>query len=337
MTDLVEQKKSRRGFWIAFIVVVPVISILCGVYSGYLYATRSTPQNTLSAFCSAVQSGDDLKAYSQYSNAYQHSYPRQQFESDLSADKVISCTYGAVRLSGNKVATGLKLIHASRATDAGTVSLSQDGNNVWKINNGVSLATPLETVKTFCDAIQHGDYKAAHNEFTASYQREYPEQQFESDLSADKVASCAHDAVAVSGASALTHLTLVHASKMINADTISLSQDGNNVWKINNGVNLSTPLEAVNTFCTAIQHGDYQMAYAQFASDFQKIVSQQDFVAAFSQANVTACTHDSPTVFGSDATAMLKLVSDSNSGYSEVVLLVQDASNGWKIERVQLQ
>src|SRR6266849_4472558 len=96
----------------------------------------------------------------------------------------------------------------------------------------------------------------------------------------DKVISCTHTSIAVSGPSALTHLTLVHASKVTNNDLVILSQDDNDMWKIESGIHLSTPLETVNAFCNAIQSGNYQMAYTQLSENFQKPVSKREFVSA---------------------------------------------------------
>lgn len=334
MLDHPDQKKNYRGYWITFMVVVPLLSIVIGVYAGFLYATRPTPEKTLYAFCIALQSGNDLQAFSQYSNAYQHTYPKQQFESDMTGDKVISCTYGAIRLSGNKAITRMRLVHASGITNTDTVILSQ--NNEWKIESGIHLSTPLETVNTFCNAVKRGDYGAAHDQFIGGYQRDYPEQQFASDMILDKVISCTHTSIAVSGPGALTHLTLVHASKVTNNDLVILSQDDNDVWKIESGIHLSTPLETVNAFCNAIQSGNYQMAYAQLSADFQKTVSEQEFVSALAQSMMTSCSHNSLTISGTSATAMLKLVNAFSPAYSEVVILVQDSSSDWKIEDVRL-
>lgn len=334
MIDHTGQKKGRRWLWISFVVLVPLLSIAFGFYSGFLYVNRPTVEKTLSAFCSAVQSGDDAKAYAQLSSAYQHAYPRQQFESDLAGDKVTSCIYGSVRLSGIKAVSRMSLVHASGMTNSNMISLSQDAgsNSEWTITSGIHLSTPLKTMTTFCNAVQHGDYKTAHSQLVNIYQQAYPEQQFASDIVQDKVISCTHAAIVISGSTASTILTLVHASKMTNTDIISLSQDGNNIWKIENGIHLSTPLETLNTFCNALQSGNYQMAYMQFSQDFQKTVPEQDFAGAFAQNNGVSCSHEALTISGNSATAMVKLA----SAYNTLVLLVQDSSNAWKIGDVRL-
>jgi|GEM_PF-1485219 len=338
MLDHPDQKKNHRGRWIMFMVAVPLLSIVCGAYAGFLNATRPTPEKTLYAFCIALQSGNDLQAFSQYSNAYQHTYPKQQLESDMTGDKVISCTYDALRLSGNKATTRMRLVHASGITNTDTVILSQEGgsNNEWKIESGIHLSTPLETVNTFCNAVQKGDYRAAHDQFISGYQGDYPEQQLASDMVLDKVISCSHTSIAMSGSNALTHLTLVHASKVTNNDLVILSQDDNDMWKIASGIHLSTPLETVNAFCNAIQSGNYQMAYTQLSANFQSTVSEREFVSALAQSMMTSCSHNSLTISGTSATAMLELVNAFSSAYSDFVILVQDSSSDWKIEDVRL-
>jgi len=333
MLDQDGQKKNRRWFWTVFVVVVPLLSAAFGVYSGFQYVNRPTPEKTLGTFCDAVQRGDETTAYAQFASAYQYAYPKQQFASDIAVDKVISCSFGAVKLSGMRAMTGMSLIHASGMTNSDMVSLSQDGgsSNAWTIESGLHLSTPLQTVARFCNAVRSGDYNAAHNQFTSEYQHDYPEPQFASDMLQDKVSSCNYAAIVVSGSSASTVLTLVHVSKMMNTDVISLSQDGNSVWKIANGIHLSTPLEALNTFCNALQHGNYQVAYMQLSEDFQKTVSEQEFVSGFTQNPVTSCSHDSLTIAGNSATSTVKLASALIPSYSELVLLVQDSSSNWKI------
>jgi Domain of unknown function (DUF4878) len=121
-----------------------------------------------------------------------------------------------------------------------------------------------------------------------------------------------------------------------NNDLVILSQDDNDMWKIESGIHLSTPLETVNAFCNAIQSGNYQMAYTQLSTDFQKTVSEQEFVSALAQSMMTSCSHNSLTISGTSATAMLKLANAFSPVYSEVVILVQDSSSAWKIEDVRL-
>jgi limonene-1,2-epoxide hydrolase len=333
MHDQSRQKKGHRWFWAAFVIIVPLLAAAFGVYSGFQYVNRPTPEKTLSVFCIAVQSGDETTAFAQFTNAYQHAYPSQQFKSDITIDKVTSCSFGTVKLTGKRAVTRMTLVHTSGVTNSDMISLGMDGGsgNEWLIESGLHLSTPLQTMTTFCDAVRNGDYNAAHNQFTDGYQHEYPEQQFASDMSQDKVISCSHAAFVVSGTSASSVLTLIHTSKMVNTDVISLSQDGNEIWKIANGIHLSTPLETLNTFCNALQSGNYQMAYMQLSQDFQKTVSEQEFVSAFTQNAVTSCSHNTLTLSGNSATSTVKLASALIPAYSELVLLVPDSSSNWKI------
>ena len=334
MLDPPQKKKSHRGFWIAFVVVVPLLSVAFGVYNGLLFVNRSTPEKTLNAFCNAMQRKDDLEAYGQYSSVYQRTYPEQQFGSDMSLDRVVSCSYDSISVSGSRAVTRMRLVYASGAANDNTVILRQDSD--WKIDGGMNFSTPRRTLETFCLAMQRGDYPLAHDQFITQYQSGYSEQQFERDALLDKVTSCSFGPVSLSGSSALTNLVLVHASKAADDDPITLSQDGKDVWKIAHGINLSTPLTTMNAFCNAMQSGDYQTAYNQFSDQFQKTVSQQVFVAAFSRNKVSSCLHDSPAISGMSAMTMVKLVIASGLAFRDAVILVQDSSTGWKIDDVKL-
>src|SRR5262249_59902648 len=117
MLDSIRQRK--REFWIALVLLMPLLSITTGIYAGVTSATRSTPDKTLATFCNAMRSGDTSRAYSQYSSQYQRSYPRQQFESDMSADAVSLCSYNSISVSnaGDGAIARLRLVYASGAAD----------------------------------------------------------------------------------------------------------------------------------------------------------------------------------------------------------------------------
>jgi len=78
------------------------------------------------------------------------------------------------------------------------------------------------------------------------------------------------------------------------------------------------------------------MAYTQLSANFQSTVSEREFVSALAQSMMTSCSHNSLTISGTSATAMLELVNAFSSAYSDFVILVQDSSSDWKIEDVRL-
>jgi len=339
MLDLVEQKMlHHREWWIAFMVIVPLLSVATGVYAGFSYADRATPDKTLTTFCNAMKSGDALEAYSQYSVKYQRAYVKQQFESDMVADDVISCSYSSVSLSGNRAVTELKLVFASGATDSDTVTLSQDDSskNEWRIDSEVNLS-PGGMLATFCNALKSGDYRTAYARFVGQYQHRYPAQQLEADLQRDKIVSCAYDSISISGGDGLAMVTFAYSSGVVDNDVVTLNQDDTNTWKIENGIKLATPLKTLSMFCSTMQSGDYATAYDQFSSDFQDVIPEQEFAAIFTQNKVISCTYSSLSVSGTSATAMLKLANDAGLAYSDIVTLVQQGGNDWKIDRVVLR
>ncbi len=329
----------KREFWIALILLMPLLSITIGIYAGVSTATRSTPDKTLTAFCNALQSGNSSGAYSQYSHHYQRAYSKRQFESDIYADTVISCSYDSISTSSSGEAIArLKLVYASGATEKDTVILSQDSSNKneWKIDRGMRLSTPGRMLDTFCASLQSGDYQAAHAKLVERYQREYPTQQLKYDVSVDKVVSCAHGPVSASGASGLAMLTFVHASGVLDNDIITLSQGRANTWKIENGINLATPIRTLAIFCAAMQGGDYQAVYDQFSNAFQDLLPEPQFAAIFSQNKITSCKYGPFSIAQTRAEAILKLSNTAGLAYRNIVNLVQQGASDWKIDNFGL-
>ena len=92
--------------------------------------------------------------------------------------------------------------------------------------------TPGKTLDVFCNALQGEDYLSAYNQFSKKLQGTVSETTFASILSQDKIIACTHGPTNDSGRSTTTGLKLVHASKGINNDVVTLSRDSNNDWKI---------------------------------------------------------------------------------------------------------
>src|SRR5215469_5896722 len=338
MFESIAQRK--RELWIALILLLPLLSITIGIYVGVSSATRSTPDKTLAAFCNAMQSGNTPRAYGQYSSRYQRTYSQQQFESAVSADIVISCSYNSILVSnsGDTARARLRLVYASGATEKDIVTLSRGSSskNEWKIDSGMSLSTPVGLLDTFCTAVQAGNYNAAHAAFVDRYQHEYPIKQLKNDVSIDKVVSCTHDAVSVSGINGLATLTFVHTSGVLDNDIVYLSQDHTNTWKIENGINFATPIRTLAIFCGAMRGGDYQTAYDQMTNTFQDAVPEPQFAAIFSQNKITLCKYSSFSITQTRAEAILNLSNAASLSYRSIVNLVQQGISDWKIDSFRL-
>lgn len=95
-----------------------------------------------------------------------------------------------------------------------------------------TASTPNKTLDAFCNALQHGDYRAAYNQFSHQLQDALSETTYADIFSQDKVTQCSHGIASNFGSSATTELKLVHASKGINNDLVTLIKDNNNEWKI---------------------------------------------------------------------------------------------------------
>lgn len=97
--------------------------------------------------------------------------------------------------------------------------------------------TPTKTLDTFCKALQNEDYQTAFDQFSRTFQQNLAsvsitEADFAAALGQDKIVSCTHGVAGESGTSTMTTLKLVHNSQVINNDTVTLTKDSSNNWKI---------------------------------------------------------------------------------------------------------
>jgi hypothetical protein len=128
-------KRVPRGVWIMLGLVV--VLLLTSVFSflGIKYITRSTPDKTLDAFCSALLQGDYRVAYDLFSARLQHTVSEAAFAAPLVQDRVIACTHGMTDDSGNSVTNFVKLTHASQGVNNDAVSLTKGSDDSWKIDD----------------------------------------------------------------------------------------------------------------------------------------------------------------------------------------------------------
>lgn len=96
----------------------------------------------------------------------------------------------------------------------------------------LNRSTPTKTLDAFCSALQNGDYQTAYDQLSAQLQSEIPEAVLASALSQDRVVQCTHGVASGNGMVATATLRLVHASRGINNDWVTLAKNKDSVWKI---------------------------------------------------------------------------------------------------------
>ncbi len=98
----------------------------------------------------------------------------------------------------------------------------------------------------------------------------------------------------------------------------------------------STPNQTLNTYCQDVQSGDYQGAYDEYSAHLKSQVSSAQFTQMWVNKHLDSCTHDTVNTSGNQATTTLS-THDFFTRNSEMysVTLIQDGSNGWKIDNIQ--
>ena len=96
----------------------------------------------------------------------------------------------------------------------------------------ITRSTPDKTLDTFCDALQQGNYQSAYEQFSPRLQRTMPEAAFAAIFTGDKVNVCTHGTASDTGTSVINTIKLIHASRGVNDDSVTLTKDSNDTWKI---------------------------------------------------------------------------------------------------------
>lgn len=125
------QKEHRRELWTALGILGVVLVI------GFIvFANLHSPERTLDTFCNALRSGDYQTAYNQLSPGAQSlSQSEVDFANSFShGDRVVSCSYTNVSVSGNSAMTTVTFTGSSSGTSSLVFTLIQDSSFNWRID-----------------------------------------------------------------------------------------------------------------------------------------------------------------------------------------------------------
>jgi hypothetical protein len=125
------RKEHRRELWTALGILGAVLVI------GFIvFANLHSPERTLDTFCNALRSGDYQTAYNQLSPGEQSfSQSEVDFANSFShGDRVVSCSYTNVSVSGNSAITTVTFTGSSSGTSSLVFTLIQDSSFNWRID-----------------------------------------------------------------------------------------------------------------------------------------------------------------------------------------------------------
>lgn len=130
------RKKSHRGLWITLISIFVLLVVACVAVGAVVYANRSTPTRTLSAFCSALKANDYHTAYQQLSASAQSTKSESDFTTTF--EKVggaKDCTFTNVNEnSSTATATVTLTLNLATIPPINYDSRLVNENGTWKID-----------------------------------------------------------------------------------------------------------------------------------------------------------------------------------------------------------
>ncbi len=129
-------KRNNRTLFIILGSVVGGIILLCILASVIVYATRSTPNKTLNAYCNALKSGDYQTAYDQFSQGIQRQESEAQFASAFTSTnlKVTGCTVSNTSDDGTVGLGTMSYTTNTNFTGINDYRFIQE-SGTWKINS----------------------------------------------------------------------------------------------------------------------------------------------------------------------------------------------------------
>jgi hypothetical protein len=357
-------QRSYRGLLIGLVIAVVVLALLGGgAFVGI--SQYQAPAQAAQQFCTALKSQDYVAAYSMLSSSLQAEYTASLFTVgsqtlDKAEGNVISC--GAAAGSAYDYT-----LFGSTATISSVIDRSQAGSligklhlvnqNGWKISSidtsllGVNL-TSLQTLASFCSALQNGDYSGAYSFLGSTVQSQISESTFAQQGSLHQqvdgqITGCSIVGFGQGNSDTATNLSVSITRSTLGTVTgqASLDLEGS-AWKISS---LDTALEgsdlgaltAVQKFCSYIKSHQVSKAYGMTSSAFKANVTLSYFTSVFGVAGVSySCTLQLATYKVTDPNdahivGAIVLSAGTSTDSIPTEFLVVKAGSSWKINGLQ--
>jgi len=217
----------------------------------------------------------------------------------------------------------------------GLLLLVGGGLAVFFLHPPSTGSSPPTTLDAVCHDLQQHNYQGGYHYFSSSFQQVVSEPEFTRYFTGST--SCAYSPPQQAGSTATTQLTTSFPSGQTTIDSLTLQREGIGTWIIQAAPTLSTPARTLAGACTALIQGQYHTAYTFFSSTYQKANSEQAFTDTFSGGKrVVTCSPTSATLVGPHAIAQVALQRTDGSQEQDKITLIQDETNHWKIDIVEV-
>jgi serine/threonine protein kinase/limonene-1,2-epoxide hydrolase len=317
---------SRNRLWMILAVILVVVLVAASSIGFVAYHNaQPTPAKTLAAFCTALTGKDSATAWSQFSPKLQSAVTQPIFNAFFSGTS--TCTPGTPAQNNTSATTTLALASPARsATD--NVTLTQQNDGSWKIENESGISGLVQMLTSFCSAMQQGDYTAAYSQFSGHLQSTLPQAQFT--LYFPKASTCTYSSLLMVKGGAQITISQAGASGPTDNNSTSLVEENGN-WKIDGFANL--PDKMLTTFCADLQSGNYQDAYNQTSTAFQGGYPESTFAQQFSI--FSSCSYNPPAMVNGSLTSDMTFALKAGNTVPFTSFLVRDSNTAkWKIDNL---
>lgn len=298
--------RSRRWLWITLAVVAALV-LAGGGGAVFAVVQYGQPGAAAGTFCGSLKTQNYAAAYKQLSAKLKTAYTPQQFtQANVAIDgaegKVSACGLASgngsydYRLGSGAAAVAASVTRAKQGSLRGALHLvNQSGK--WLVDGldtsllGINLGA-LQTLGTFCAALETQNYPAAYAVLSGSLQSAAPEAAFSQleqlqDRVDGKVTGCAISAVGAGNSDTATMVTATLTRSALGARSGTITLGGSaGKWKITTfdtalqGTNLG-PLIAGNAFVLLLDANDFAGAYKLFSRELQAQHTEEQFTQDF--------------------------------------------------------
>ncbi|WP_052890533.1 hypothetical protein [Thermogemmatispora carboxidivorans] len=187
-------------------------------------------------------------------------------------------------------------------------------------------STPEKSLAAFCTALSQGDPRSAYRYLDSALQRQTSLLVFSGLLG--ETEGCSYEALQVQGTTATALLRLTSAGQL-QTQQVSLSQEGG-TWLLSKDEALTALPRSLDAFCSALQAGKADAAYAKLTALFQRHVSLGLFRLLVD--GVTSCSSQIETVTPTQARTLVVVRYRTEAQPEQSTALLVPAMGDWLVD-----
>jgi serine/threonine protein kinase len=200
------------------------------------------------------------------------------------------------------------------------------GGSVFGLLAYLTRSTPAKALSTFCSSLLAANSQNAYNQLSTGFQQQVPLPIFSSFFGG--VNTCTPGNISGPNNNTVETTLALNSAGRVATDMVNLVHESNGSWKIASESGISGLVGVLQTYCSALQQGQYQSAYDTYSSTLQQTITENLLPIIFPK--VSACTYTTLKMMAGGAQITISDTEGTGTTANDLASLVP-VNTSWQI------